>query len=165
MSINVINHQPKRNKSRLTDIGPSWRRALEQKNIQLANGIRGSQASFGTVYRQLDERQRDEVFGPSQLPEDDRWLNKPNVKFDPTYGRVNNDGSMMTNKHVNLMDIEDQTLMESPHSHLKHLNKKYIDMSGAKVNIFKAGEQSIVNQQFKFPNARNVFLPLLNTSV
>ena len=55
--------------------------------------------------------------------------------------------------------------MESPHSHLKHLNKKYFDMSGAKVNIFKAGEQSIANQQFKFPNARNVFLPVLNTSV
>ena len=40
---------PKR-KSRLTDIGPNWRRALEQKQIQLANGVRGSQASFGTVY-------------------------------------------------------------------------------------------------------------------
>ena len=51
----------------------------------MANGVRGSQASFGTVFNMLNEKQRDEVFGPSKRPEDERWLNKPGVKFDPVY--------------------------------------------------------------------------------
>ena len=45
------------------------------------------------------------------------------------------------------MDLDDQqTLIESPNHHLKHLAKKYTDMSGKKFNIFKATESTIANQ-------------------
>ena len=49
---------------------------------------------------------------------------------------MNEQGTRITAKQVNLLDFDDQTLMESPNqSKVFNGHNKYIDMSGNKVNI------------------------------